>query len=158
MQSATAASLIQRARYAADAETPTPSTDFVSDTEALTYLTTAYRKLIDWIVDNGGQDLLLVNATLTPPTYDLPADYYRVAMVQVPVIGSTPANWFTLRRFNLAEMNRRVTWETQYPLWRIINGQLRFDPENAQPPSVRLWYIPAVDDVQSGDVLQPFGG
>lgn len=134
MRTTTAADLILRARYLADNETSTGSTDFVTDTEALAYVTSEYRELIDLIVDSGGLDQLLTSAVLTTP-YALPADFYRAASLD-QADGSL---WSELERFNFRERNRFC--DTSRPRWRIISGAIVFEPVASAPSSVKLWYV-----------------
>lgn len=155
MQTALASSLIQRARYAADAETPTPTTDFITDVESLTYLTNSYRKLLDLIIDSGGQDLVTTFATLTSPSYTLPATFYRVAGLDAQIDSN---RWSALPRFMFQERNRRSV-DTSFPFWRIIGTTLMFDPPNATPTPLRLWYIAELNvAAATTDVVQTFGG
>lgn len=155
MQTALASSIIQRARYAADGETPTPTVDFVTDVESLTYLTSAYRKLLDLITDAGGVDLLLLSTTLTSPSYTLPTNFYRAAAIDAQLDSN---RWTTLRRFNFAERNRR-NLDTSFPLWRIVGTTLMFEPSQARPTPLRLWYIADFSAASAtSDVIQTFGG
>jgi len=145
-QTATAASIISRARKHADAETSTPTVDFVTDTDALEYLTAAYRRLVDVILKGGGIDLLLKSATLTAPTYALPADFYREASVDLPD-GAAPSGFTPLKRFNFRERLRRC--DTSFPSWRIVSGAIILDPSDATPATLKLWYIADVAVISS---------
>lgn len=142
MQTNTAANIILAARQQADCETPTPTVDFVTDTEALRYLTSAYRKLVDLIIEAGGQDLIAVSATPTAPSYTLPADYYRAISLDIYLNGA----YSPLTRFNWRERFKYVN--TEFPAWRIINNALVFYPTDATP-TVTLWYVQDVTALSS---------
>lgn len=133
---ATAADIILRARYAADGETATPTTDFVTDIEALAYLSAEYRALINLIIEAGGLDLLLTSTTLASP-YTLPADFFREAALEQ----GSGTSWLELKRFNFRERNN-YSDGLSTPRWRILNGAILLEPATSAPASLRLWYVP----------------
>jgi hypothetical protein len=158
VQTITAATVIQQARYHADAETPSPTVDFITDAEALSYLTDSYHRLLDFIMDCSGQDLLATSATLSAP-YTLPADFYRAIALDVQN-GSGVQKWVSLRPFMFRERNNFV--DTSFPRWRILGNNppaILFEPETAAPSVIRLWYVQDVSALSStAAVLSNFGG
>jgi hypothetical protein len=147
MQTQTVANIIARAREAADAQTPTPTADFVTDTELGNVVLRGYQRLCDGIINvEGGIDLLAVNTTLTSP-YTLPADFYRLAGVDVPDASQT-GRWVTLKQFSFA--NRNAYYNETYPRYRVIGGVIHFSPEDAAPSQLRLWYVPVTTEGTSG--------
>lgn len=155
METTAVATIITRARRRCDAETATPSADFVTDAELLDYLNSAYRELVDQIADSseGGLELFAISATLASP-YTLPAGFYRPVALDVPGTGTT--TWITAPQFNFQQRNNYTN--TERPMWRIIGGQLRFSPEAAAPTSVRLWYIPVQTASTSSDSVTTYNG
>jgi hypothetical protein len=134
----TAGDIITQARSAADAETATPTTDFVKDAELLLVLTRAYRELVDIIVsEDGGLELLATSATLTSP-YNLPSDFYRHIAAEIP--GDPGGNpWKPLKQFSFRQRNDYS--DTAWPRYRIVGNALALAPSTAAPTSVRLWYV-----------------
>lgn len=145
MQVATAGSLIDAARQEADCETNTPTADFITDTEGLRRLTSAYRKLVDLIIENDGGDRLLTSAALTAPTYAVPSDFYRDISVDVLPAGAPRP--IALERFNFRERGRY--YDTRFPGWRVQGAFVKFYPTNAVPENPTLWYIADVAAISS---------
>lgn len=164
METATIASLITRARQVADAETATPADDFVTDSEALGYVQTAYRELLDLIIDNGGIDALTTVVSIPnngDGTFTLPVTNYRSVGVDIPDTTS-PAGWRPIGRFMFRERYRRSGWGeygdglVQYK-WRIVGDNLLLDPGGANPTTVRYWFVESSDT--TGDTsVSTFGG
>lgn len=137
MLTVTAGDIITQARSAADAESATPTADFVKDAELLLVLTRAYRELIDVIVaEDGGLELLATSSTLTTP-YALPADFYRHIAVEIP--GDQTGTWKPLKQYPFRQRNDYS--DTANPRYRIVGNALVLMPSTAAPTSVRLWYI-----------------
>lgn len=137
MLTVTAGDIITQARSAADAESATPTADFVKDVELLLVLTRAYRELIDVIIsEDGGIELLATSATLTTP-YALPADFYRHIAAEIP--GSDANTWKPLKQYAFRQRNDYS--DVTYPRYRIVGNALVLMPSTAAPASVRLWYV-----------------
>lgn len=137
MLTVTAGDIITQARSAADAETATPTADFVKDVELMFVLTRAYRELIDVIVsEDGGIELLATSATLTTP-YALPVDFYRHIAVEIP--GDQSGTWKALKQYAFRQRNDYS--DTANPRYRIVGNALVLMPSTAAPTSVRLWYV-----------------
>lgn len=130
--------IIDRARRLADAETPTPTTDFVTDDELNIELTSVYRRMLDLIIESDGSvEALLVSADVVSP-YTVPANTYRVYAVDQP--GETAGRWSRLDSFNFT--NRNDYWSDDYPTWRWTGGKILLQPTTALPSTLRVWYIP----------------
>jgi hypothetical protein len=152
--------LISDARELADAETPSPTTDFVTDTELTRVLARAYRKLYAMVLAfDGGMFLWTTSTVLTTP-YTLPATFYRYVSAEVPGNGGSPNNWSELKQFPWQERNSYT--DLQNPRIRIVGGLVHFAPQDAAPSSVRLWYVPAAPStasiISSGSVNCPVDG
>jgi hypothetical protein len=155
MESTPVATIITRARRRCDAETATPTADFITDAELLDFLNSAQKELVDQIADSseGGLELYATMSTLTSP-YSLPADFYRPVALDVP--GSGVTSWITAPQFNFQQRNNYTS--TERPMWRIVGGTLLFSPSTATPTSVRLWYIPVRTAATSSDSIITYNG
>lgn len=153
---ATLASIILEARQRADAVTPSPTNDFTTDTELLTYANKAYRQLLDLIISCGDSaiELLVTSTTLTTP-YTLPADFYRLAGIDVPNDTAT-GTWLALKPFQWRQRNDFT--DTSRPRYRLVNGLLKFSPSTAAPSSVRLWYVPYATDLSAVGSVTSYNG
>jgi len=154
----TAQALINVGRQLADAQTPTPTTDFVTDTELLERLNTAYRELVDFIAScsDGAIELLATSATVTSPLFTLPADFYRLIAVDLPDT-SRSNRWVDAKSFNFRERNRECSFS--YPEYRLVGNALLFTPVENPPASARVWYIPSFTAVANlSSTLNTFGG
>lgn len=154
MLTETVANIITRARQRADAETTTPSADFSTDAEALNYLNESGKRLWDLILSSGGSDLLARPATLTAPTYALPADFYKALAVESYVDG----RWTPLRHVPFQERNADVA-DHRLPGYRLGTALWLF-PENHTAGDLRLWYVPhwTIATLAGGPPLTMFGG
>lgn len=154
MLTETVANIITRARQRADAETTTPTLDFSTDAEALNYLNESGKRLWDLILSNGGSDLLARPATLTAPTYTLPADFYKGLAVETHVDG----RWIPLRHVPFLERNNEIH-DPRLPGYRLGQSLWLF-PENHTAGDLRLWYVPhwSVAVLTGGPPLTMFGG
>lgn len=157
--SETVANIILDARRHADAETPTPTVDFTPDAELLRYLNNAYRKLIDMIIDAGGDaalSLLAKTTTVTSP-YTLPADFYRLVGIDQPNVtgdGNTP--WRKLKPFEFAQRNSYA--DPNFPRYRLVSGAIVLMPATAAPTSLQVWYLGNAGTLGSGDSINTFNG
>lgn len=162
MLTVTAGNIITQARSAADAESATPTLDFVKDAELLLVLTRAYRELIDVIVaEDGGVELLATNVTLTWPYLDsgvglaLPSDFYRHLAVEIP--GEQSGTWKPLKQFAFRQRNDYS--DSSWPRYRIVGNALVLAPSTAAPTSIRLWYVPFPSALtSSSDVTKSVNG
>lgn len=154
MLTVAASSIVTQARQAADAETSTPTTDHITDTELYTVLTRANRRLTDIVLaEDGGVELLLTSATLTSP-YTLPADFYRAGAVEIP--DDQNGTWKALKEFPFRQRNDFN--DVSNPRYRIVGGALKLSPASAAPSSIQLWYVPVPADITSSSQVMSVNG
>jgi hypothetical protein len=148
----TVANIILDARRHADAETPSPTTDFTPDAELLRYFNTAYRKFVDMVISSGDAavGLLLKSAVLTSP-YSLPSDFYRLASVDL-LSGS---DWREVKPF--AFRQRNVYKDTSIPRYRLEGQALVLVPSTAVP-TLQVWYVPDGGTATSGASINTLNG
>lgn len=152
--------VILQARESADAMTPNPATDFVTDDELLKVLARAHKKLYSAVIDmDGGMFLYATSTVLTSP-YALPVDFYRFVSAEVPDNGGSENPWRELKQFPWAERNRYTDREN--PRVRVIGKSVVFAPSTASPTQLQLWYIPVppslADITEAGTVDAPVEG
>ncbi len=153
-QTATVAQIIQNARRWADAETPTPDTDFVTDAELLDRLNQLYREFLDLCISCGHGAIELLGplaATVDGPGFDLPDDLYRLVGVDIPC----GTDYVDAQRFNWKERNNR-TWGQ--PRYRVTGRTLMWTPTDSAPASVRVWYFPQFVSVEADAVVPSYNG
>jgi hypothetical protein len=152
MPTSTVAAIITRIRQEADIETPTPDDDFITDTEITGFINQARKRLVDFIINVGGSDLLATSAdvlqagvaALTP---------YRVLGVD-RIVSTTDTCPY--RKWQFEERHRHT--DPANPSWRWFANTLTWLP-SAPTVAFRLWYIPlptTLDD--DADTVQNFNG
>lgn len=149
MEHTSAETIIRRARARTDTETPSPDDDHISDDYLTETLGLAYRSLIDMVLAASGEaaiELFGRSATLTAGNTALPDQCYRV----VDLRRWNGHTWQPLPTANWRTRQRGGT--SDWPIYTAVNGTLVFDPPNASPGDLKLWYIPTLDAL--GD--QPF--
>lgn len=154
-----ASDLITRIRRTADAETPTPATDFVTDTELLVELNAAYREFLDLVISSGdaATELLATSATLTSP-FTLPADLYRLIAVDLPDV-TQAGRWLDAKSFNFRDRNDSSYFGLAVPRYRLVGQQLMFQTVQQPPTTCRVWYVPiSVDVTLPSGTLTTFNG
>lgn len=132
-----------RAKQRADLE----NSDFIEDSEWLTYINGSYARFydmlvgrfVDWYVEDP-----LDFTVSSGSTYALPFDFYKLLGVDRLVSGS---DYVALRPFNFADRNKRRASDAfrgLYPnvQYRIMGTNLRFTPEDQATGDYRLWYVP----------------
>lgn len=136
-----AQTLINQARNRADMI----NSLFVTDEEALGYLSLAYQRMYDIIATNNED--FFISTSVFPlvnqqQDYALPADFYKIRGVDL----LSGINNFTLRPFTFNERNRfryGSALTTAGPVYRyhVINNTIRFIPLPGAG-QITLWYIP----------------
>lgn len=142
--------IIARARARTDTETPTASDDFIDDTYLNDVLSTAYRRLVDMVLSASGEagiELYAVQATITAGTTALPDTVHRVVDLR-RYDGRTwrplpTANWRTRHRGGSSD----------WPVYTVVQGEIIFDPPDAAPGELQLWYIPTLEEWADLDYL-----
>lgn len=152
----TVANIILDARRHADAETPTPTTDFTPDAELLRYFNTSYKKLVDMIAASGDAavSLLLKSTSLASP-YTLPSDFYRITGVDI--LDSNGLDWRALKTFDFRHRNSKR--DSQFPTYRVEAGALVLSPTtSAVTSTLRVWYVADGGSLASGGSITTFNG
>lgn len=145
-QSVTVAATIAKIRQLADLETADQANSIVPDAELVSVINDGYRALVDIIAKESGYEVFATSASLTAPTFALPADFYRALGVDLPNFWGS-GQPFSAQRFSFAERNRRAAAPIlagyDVPTYRIQNGYVVWEPTAAAPTaSVTLWYVP----------------
>lgn len=150
--------VITRARRMADAETSTPTTDFVTDAELLVQLNAAYREFVDLVASQGDAALeLLATSVELPSPFYLPADFYRLIAVDLPD-DTQAGRWVDAKSFNFRDRNR-FYGTRPFPRYRLVGGQLVLTPTETAVTTLRIWYVPYVDDlILPVDLLVTYNG
>ena len=157
MSAITLATLKTRCRERADMV----DSEFIPDTELLTYINASYTELYDILVSK------FEDYFVAPPTsftiaaaatyYTLPSDFYKLRGVDYSLGGS---EYVALRKFNFNERNQnrvsnRIARRQPKVSYRIVGNNLYMEPGDLAPGSYRLWYTPActllVDDTDTLD-------
>lgn len=133
----TVASVVARARSAADVQDADESLSIVTDAELLVWLNDAYKILFELISAEAGEEYFATSASINLTTFALPADFFRELGVDILDGGIVVA----AKPFNFAERN--IYHYCQVPRFRVQNGHLVWEPPTATPTTtVTLWYVP----------------
>ena len=155
-QSVTVAAVIAQIRSESDTESGNQATSIATDAEILVWLNKGYRRLFDLINAEAGDEYFAKTATLTAPTFALPADFYRDLDLELPT-GGVSGGPLSIRPFNFADRNDYAFSIT--PRYRIQNGAVAWAPTSAKPTtSVTLWYIPTPADLASAGSFDAVNG
>lgn len=156
METTTLAAIIADVRRQTDTETASPANDHITDSELRSWAAQAYRKLVDLIIDTGGDealDILAVSAPLTAP-FTLPVDFYRL----VSVDGSFGGDTRQLKRGAWRNRHRPTYGAPVVPRFRLFNNAVQFIPADQAPTSITLWYVPAMSDEDLDPEVTTFNG
>lgn len=156
------------------------SSQFVSDSELISYINQSYFELYDLLVQEFGDNYYvadpatfttdgttiqyaLPNGTSTAFTngrtgatsYQAPA-VYKVLGVDLQLMPGNGASYVTLKPFNFAERNRFAVpnFQSFYGVtnlrYRLNGGYLWLTPTAAAGQVVQLWYVPRMTQLVSG--------
>jgi hypothetical protein len=161
-QSVTVASVRTKIRQLADCETLDEANSVITDAELTSVINDGFRSLYDIIANVAGHESFATSATVTAPTFAVPADFYRALGVDFPNYYGTNQH-VTAKRFSFAERNRRVSpfavEGLELPTYRVQNGALKWEPVAAAPTtSVTLWYVPTPAVLASGGSFDAVNG
>ena len=139
--SSTLATLRTRVRQRADMV----DSDFISDSELLTYINESYAELYDLLVATY-EDYYTEETSLSlsdgSGTIPLPADFYKLRALDKDLGGQ----WVTVYKFDFNARNAQPTGIREPYLrdtyYRIVRQDLKLAPEATADGSYRLWYIP----------------
>jgi len=133
--------IIDRARKRTDTETSTPADDFITDDYLGDVLTTAYKRLVDMVLSASGEagiELFATTATLAAGVTALPDTVHRVVDVR-KYDGRT---WRPLPTANWRMRHRGGS--SDWPVYTVVGEDLVFDPADANPGELQVWYIPTL--------------
>lgn len=144
---------LTRIRQEADIETTDQANSVCPDAMLLAWLNDAYRELYELISNETGQERFGISTTLTPPTFALPSDFFRLLGIDEAPLGTT----LTGRPFQFAERNRfRFFNQANF---RIDHGALIWAPPDQAPTSsVTLWYVPLPATLAGGGSFDAING
>lgn len=142
------------------------NSDFVSESELDFYINQSITELHDILTDAYQSDYYIDQyefATVSgQDSYALPENFYELRGVDLRV---DTDDWFTIKRYNFNERNRYkepTTWAfytAPHIRYRLVGGDIRFNPIPDRQTSVRLWYVPKAQKlVAPTDEFQDFNG
>lgn len=122
-------------------------TQFVTDTEIISYLDRSYRDLYNLIVTSHDDYFVTsgnISITTATDTYSLASDFYKLLGVD---INRGTGNIFTLRPFSFNERNRGQNVASRLSsseIYRYIlyQSSLKFIPFPTQADTAVVWYVP----------------
>jgi hypothetical protein len=148
--------IILLARQLADME----NTQFVTDTELITYADQAYREFYDLLI-NTFQDYTVKPSNITlvagQEDYTLPTDLLKLRLVRLVGVSAKP---LVLRRFNLEEMSRLTYSFFGYPVRYITFGtSIRMVPTPTNAATLQVWYVPTATKITAvGQSIEVYNG
>ena len=149
--SVTVSSLCLGARQRSNKE----RSQFVTDSEVLSYVDRAWKELYDIIVSTY-QDYYMDAyqfTTTTEESYDLPTDFYKVNGVDQFI---TSQQYISLRSFQWAERNRfryslvAINFPFQTLQYHVRGNKIHFIPTPLANHTVKVWYIPRALNLTTG--------
>lgn len=151
MLNVTLATLKTRCRERADMV----DSEFIDDTELLTYINASYTELYDILVSKF-EDYYVAEPTQFTissgsNTYTLPSDFYKLRGVDYLISNS---DWVALKKFNFNERNMASSLRARYRRvpnmsYRIVGNKLYIEPSDIAPGTYRIWYTPATTMLSS---------
>ncbi len=151
-----------QARQRADME----SAPIIGEGELTSYVNNSIAELYDILCEAYGSDYYVTTGDAQDistgvQSYDLPADFYEMAGVDLRAPGDT--NWQTIERYNFNERNRYpdgAVWN-QFGYtnirYRIVGNKIHFTPTPDADYQYRLHYVPLPEQlVDPTDELEDF--
>lgn len=157
----TLAELRLQARQRADME----NSEFIKDSELTSYINNSIAELHDILCEAYGADYFVKSTSeqqtvVGQAAYDLPDDFYELRGVDIRLNGQ---DWINVKRFNFNERNRFSgfnVWDTtglSNVRYRLVGGQIQFNPTPDQTADFIIWYTPvATKLVDDSDTLDDF--
>lgn len=119
--------------------------EFVSDSELLSYINASYAELYDILVSKF-EDYYTISSLFTIAsgnTQVLPTNFYKLRGLDFKLDAN---NWINVSKFNFAHRNilsrstsRSRNRQAQY---RVVGSNLMIEPESNAPGDYRIWYTP----------------
>ena len=140
----TLAELKTQARQRADME----NSDFVSDSELVSYLNSSLAELHDLLIGAFAEEYVMEEYQWTSDgsiQYALPADFYKLRGVDVR---QNNGQWATVKRFNFNKRNEKqnaFAWNMlglPYIEYRLVGSNIRFNRDPDANLSFRMFYYP----------------
>ena len=162
MADTTIATLMSRSRQRADME----DNNFVTDSELVDYINAGISELQDILIQEYGEDYYVKSKDFTTTadkdTYPINdststeniniTDFYKLRGIDAKLNGS---EYFTIASFNFNERNlfQNVSSWSLLGLtnvrYRLVGGNLIFNPKPNGATAVRFWYIPTAAQFSS---------
>lgn len=144
---------------------------YIKDPELNSYINQSAFELYDLLVTLYGEDYYIAPFSTfvtdgSSQLYSLPSDFYKMLNVSVQsTSGSANNAWWTLKQFNISEVNKYSVPNTQIYFgltnlrYRIQGNQIWFSPLPISNTTVRLIYCPRMTSlVADSDVLDGISG
>lgn len=145
---------------------------FITDGELNSYINQSYFELYDLLVTAYGEDYYVAPFYTfvtdgTTELYDLPDDYYKMrnVSIQSSSVGNPNNSWWTLKPFNMPEVNKYAVPNTQIYFgitnirYKILGDKLWLNPLAQANQTVRLIYTPLMTTLSSdSDTVQGVSG
>ena len=128
------------------------NSQFVKDTELVSYINQSYFELYDLLVQKYGDNYFVASPYSfttdgSSEDYTLPTDFYKLLGVDLALSNSTDS-WVTIKPFNFAERNRYAVpnFQSFYGItnlrYRLIGNKIKFTPIPQANQNMRIWYVP----------------
>lgn len=162
---------VAQIRVRSDQKANMENSNFVSQSEQLSYINEAYFNYYDLIVDSfqdyNVSDPLSFSLAAGESSFDLPADFYKLSGVdrETGASGSNnDENYYPLRNYPWRSRNRFQASFSRYGLYprvgyRLIGSKLTFVPNEQAEGNYRLWYVPLAQElVNDTDTIERYNG
>lgn len=145
--------VIAKIRAEADIQTADEAASICTDAELTAWLNDAYRALFELVATETGQERFGRKATISPPQFALPNDFYRELGVDWAPDGTNLSG----RPFPWSERNSlRFAFR---PLYRLTQNKIIWEPEDQAPTiPITLWYINTPATLAAGGSFDSFLG
>lgn len=141
------------------------NSQFVSDSELLSYINNSYSELYDILVSRF-EDYYTeeTSVTISPgsSTIPVPNDFYKLRGLDRNQSGNS---YYSVHKYNWKARNRRNNqlYRTSFGRldlsYRLVKDSIRILPEDSAPGTYRLWYIPTYTPLAADtDVLDGVNG
>ena len=151
--------------YRAQSRADMINANFVSSGEWTRYANSAYSDLYDKITQaDPERHMTEVTYSVSSGSHVLPSDFYKLLRVDLIYGSGNPAQFYTLRKFNLQEEDRYQNpgYTTAYGpsfRYRLHGGAIAFTPQPAGTQNIRLLYLPRITPlVTSADTIDGVDG
>lgn len=143
---------------------------FYTDQEMISMVSQSYKGLYDKITTAYGDDYF-VQTPYTYTTnqnaqlYPLPADFYKLLLVEVALNPIDPNSYVTIREFNFRQKNL-YNYPNQYTMYGITNIRYRLNgsnlmivPQTQGGQTLRIWYVPRPNQlINQTDIVDGVSG